>query len=75
MNTFIKKISKNKKSVGFLTALLGICAIGFKKIGLASVLTACANFIAETSVVATVFFVFEEPKMPNSLVLKQNDIK
>jgi cyclic lactone autoinducer peptide len=73
MNTFLKKISKNKKKIGLLTAVFGVGAIGLKFTGLASVLTACANFIADSSVTASIFWVMEEPKMPTSLVLKQNE--
>ena len=72
MKTLLKKISKNKKKIGFLTAVLGAGAIGLKFTGLASALTACANFIADSSVTASIFWVMEEPKMPTSLVLKQN---
>ena len=67
----LKKISKNKKKMGLLTVVFGAGIAGLKLIP-ASILTACANFIADSSVTASIFWVMEEPKMPTSLVLKQN---
>lgn len=73
MKNLFKKISNNKKKIGLLTAVVGAGVAGFKLANLASVLAACAKFIAESSVTASIFWVMEEPKMPTSLVLKQNE--
>lgn len=74
MRTFIKKISHHKKKIGLSSLFLGAGFIGMKHASIASILTAFAKFISDSSVVASIFFTFEEPKMPTSMILQQNDI-